>query len=274
MRRGRDRALLALEDQLGQRPGVDRCATGQELIEDDAERVDVSCARDRLAARLFGGDVGGGAEHRADLGMARGGERACDAEVCDLHLPVSEAEDVLWLDVPVHEPLGVGGLERRAQLDRDRDDLRRWERAASFDVLCKRASVHVFHDDVGATPVLADVIDLNDVRVDEPRGQPRFAQESLPEGFVIGELQREDLEGDWAFEHAVAGEVDGCHPAAAEDPFNHETLGGRSTIETLVRHGVRTPDHVAAHGKASRPSRQLTPGGRDRCTPVQSCSLT
>ena len=68
----RQRALvLAPDRELGEGRALPRQAAGEQLVEDDAERVDVGGGRRLLAARLLGRQVGGRADHRADLGQAR-----------------------------------------------------------------------------------------------------------------------------------------------------------------------------------------------------------
>ncbi len=79
-----DRLLLLLERQLGQRAVLVRQPPGEELVGADPERVDVRRRPGLVAARLLGREVGGGAEHRADLGDARLLGRLGDAEVGQL----------------------------------------------------------------------------------------------------------------------------------------------------------------------------------------------
>jgi hypothetical protein len=45
--------LFAFQQQLGKRVGAERCLSGQQLVEDDAEGVDVGRAGDGIAAGLF-----------------------------------------------------------------------------------------------------------------------------------------------------------------------------------------------------------------------------
>ena len=130
----------------------------------------MSAARsDPLAARLLRCEVRRGAEHGARLGVTRRLERACNPEVRELHLPVARAENVLRLDVAVHEVRRVRGLERSADLDADRDDLGGRQPATPRELVGERLAVDVLHDDVRPAFVLADVVDLHDVRVDELR---------------------------------------------------------------------------------------------------------
>ena len=62
--------------ELGEGRALPRQPAGEQLVEADAERVDVGGRRRLLAARLLRGQIGGGADDRADLGEPRlGGSR-------------------------------------------------------------------------------------------------------------------------------------------------------------------------------------------------------
>ena len=61
----------------------------------------------------------------------------------------------------------------------------------------------------------------------------RLADEPLAEAFVLGELGREDLQGDLPLEPVVLREVDDAHAAAAERPLDPIAgdLGARLQID-------------------------------------------
>ena len=79
---------------------------------------------------------------------------------------------------------------------------------------------------------LAGVVDRDDVRVVDRRGQPRLAQEPLAEAHVLGQLRREDLQRDVAVEREVVGAVDDAHPAAAEQRL--QPVAGQLRAETRI----------------------------------------
>ncbi len=111
------------------------------------------------------------------------------------------------------------------------------ERARVAQELGARLAADVLHDDeVAAGRVVeAEVEDLHDVRVHEPRGGERLAAEARDELRVVGEVLGEQLDRDLALEPAVEGELDGRHAAEAE------------ALAELVAAG---DDDAGAHGVA------------------------
>jgi len=98
--------------------------TGQAFVQHTTEREDVGAAVHVLDARL----LGRGVERRPDE-LAGGGEplaRALqpgDAEVRDLGLARGQHDHVGWLDVPVHDAVAVGVVQRARHLGDDAHDL-------------------------------------------------------------------------------------------------------------------------------------------------------
>ena len=91
----------------------ERRLTGEQLEEDDAGRVDVRALIARAAADLFRRAVRDRAHHHASTGRhVIELDRAGEAEICDLHDPVVGDQDVLGLDVAMHETGAVGRGER------------------------------------------------------------------------------------------------------------------------------------------------------------------
>src|SRR4029453_16650202 len=60
------------------------------------------------------------------------------------------------------------------------------------------------------------IVDRDDVRVIEARGEPRLAQQSLPAALVLGKALRQDLERHRTSQPRVAREVDLAHAAAPD----------------------------------------------------------
>src|ERR1700738_4608146 len=119
---GRSRFAVGFGAHHGKRvrPGERQIAC-EHFIEDGTERVDVGARVSAPPADLLRRDVVG----RTDGGReAVPGEPASrlverDAEVDDLHLPRGCDQDVLWLQVAMHDSVAMHVLERLADLLRD-----------------------------------------------------------------------------------------------------------------------------------------------------------
>ena len=104
---------------------LERRLPGQHLHDSAGQRVLVGPAVDRLALDLLGRDVVERAEELAGGGERRRGERVlAEPEVGQVDVigaPLGGVEQyVAWLDVAVHEAVGVRGVQRRGSLGGDR----------------------------------------------------------------------------------------------------------------------------------------------------------
>ncbi len=205
----------------------------QQLVEDDAEGVDVGPVVDRLTGGLLGRDVVGGAENGAGLGDAvLDVERARDPEVGHLRPTVLVQQHVLRLYVPVHDSALVGECERRRDLLAQIDHLLDRKPPNAVDQLLEVVPVDVLEDDELPSGVLAAVDHGHDVRVCELRHRPRLPAKPLDVLLVVAEPPVEDLQRDLSLEQTVVGPVDLGHPAAA-----HELLELVAARDHLARHG-------------------------------------
>ena len=150
----------------------------------------------RVAHRLLGGDVVGGAEHAAGRGHPVLLELARDPEVGQLRPTLGVDQDVLRLDVAVDHVARVGDAEPPGDLDRVGDRLLGVERADAADPLLQRLPFDVLEDDVGVAAVLAGVDHRDDVRVGELRDRPRLLAEALELIGLLGHLAVHHLHRD------------------------------------------------------------------------------
>ena len=107
--------------------------------------------------------------------------RGRDAEVGDERVAILVEEDVVRLDVAVHDPAPVRVVER----DGDLRGIPRRERGTAdgpiaHDDVGQRAAGEVRHDEEHDVADLAVVDDRADVRVRQLRRRLRFAPEALP----------------------------------------------------------------------------------------------
>ncbi|MBL0193521.1 MAG: hypothetical protein IPQ09_04710 [Myxococcales bacterium] len=182
--------------------GVERAEPREQVVEDGADRVDVSALVDHLGARLLG-------RHEARRAQDDSRLRQVDvvvldpthAEVDHLHpghallaglLP--EEEDVLGLHVAVHDALCVGGREPPTDLPSDPHGERDAEPAHLLDERPELFAVEKLRDEVGRALARAvHVDDLNDVRVGDAAGALGLALEARHDLGVLGELGQQHL---------------------------------------------------------------------------------
>jgi hypothetical protein len=179
-----------------------RRAAGERVHEHAAERVDVRARVDALAADLLGRDeaerpdpAAGPAEARAGRGLALG-----QAEVREVGVVLGAEQDVRGLDVAVHEPVRVRGVERAADLA---DDV---GRPLGID------EQHAL--------TLARVVHGNDVRVLDRGRRLGLGDEARAKLRVVGECRGDDLQRDGAVEVQVDRAIDDTHPAAPGEPLD------------------------------------------------------
>ena len=135
-RRGADLFLQQLRNRISLKR---RCA-GDHLVEHDAQCIDV-CSGIKLEVQHgLGGHVLGGTDQSA--GARQGGidsgiaNKLCNAEIeeLDLRSALSRAEeDIGGLDISVHDPAGVRGVEGAAEMGSDVENLHQGDRGARLE---------------------------------------------------------------------------------------------------------------------------------------------
>ena len=125
-----------LVDDLGKARSRERPPAGGKFVQDDPHAEDVAAMVEILAQRLLGAHVAGRPEHLSRLRLLKiGGDvgpvRACrqpfgEPEVEHLDLSPLIQTDIGGLDVAMHNPPVMGGIQRVGDLDGDLDDLARF----------------------------------------------------------------------------------------------------------------------------------------------------
>ena len=217
---------MAPEDRQRALP-AERRLTRQTLEQDTAERVDVGAEVERPSPDLLRGDVVGCPGEMAGLGRSSvGGDVLRETEVAQvavLAASLRRHEDVARLHIPVHQtPLvrriqGIGDLLDDRQRAVGREQALLLQHAPEIDPL------DVAHRDEQAPVVLARLVDRDDSRVVDRRGQARLAQEALAEARVLRELGCQQLQRHLAAEDEILGQVDDTHAAPPEQRLDPVT---------------------------------------------------
>ena len=170
-----------------------------------------------------------------------------DAEVAQVHLLATAGprrprdQDVARLDVPVHEPGLVHGVERLRHGPEHRAHPLDVERALSVEYGAEILPVDEAHRQVQDPVRVARVVDRHDVRVFEARRDGGLALEPAAVVRVGGQRRRQDLERDGAVQLQMGRPVDHPHPALADERIDavtgqHVPDPARCGCAPLIRH--------------------------------------
>ncbi len=225
---------------------VERRRAGEQLVEHDAERVDVGRRRDLVAQDLLRRRVG--RRERSEGGLRLpvvASERVVEdlrqPEVHELGFAFGGDEHIRRLDVAVHDQLAVRVGHRAADLQEERDARPRIE-AVSRGIGDERLAGHVLHHEEGfAVGGDAAIEQPRDVRVRERRQDLALAAKV---GFEIGRRHGapDHLQRDVVAVLPVGAprEEHRAHAAAAELP--HDLVGAHARAG-----GCRAPTQPPPH---------------------------
>ena len=126
-------------------------------------------------------------------------------------------EDVLRLQVAVHQSLRVRGADGRAHSAQDLEHLQSVHRHVWRKPLPQRLPFEQFHDQKrpGVT-VHAEIVDPDDVRMGEAGGRAGLVAEARVEIDRADQVVANQLHGHRPFERFVHGGVDRAHPASSQ----------------------------------------------------------
>ncbi len=195
----------------------------QHLEQDAGQAVDVAAAVHRAAGDLLGRHIVERADELADAGEP--GQRQGllrQPEVGEIGVLGAVAvgalgdEDVARFDVPVHQVVRMGGVQRGGDLEGDPAGGLQRQRSVAVEQRPQIPPPDVAHRDVEHAVGLPGLEDRHDVRVVDRRGHPRFMGEAPAEGVVPGELGRQQLHRHGTAEPQIFRAVDHRHPAPAD----------------------------------------------------------
>ena len=212
---------------LGEVRAAERQLAGGQFVENNPQTEQIGALVERLAQGLLGTHIPAAfpgwcppesAASRPSFPARRPIRREPfgQSEIQDLDLASFIQADVGRLDITVHDPAGMSGVQRVGHLGGQIDDLRNLE-PSFFQDRIQRPAFDEFHGDK-RQPVfrLAHVVHNADVRMIERRGGPGFLQKSLPSLGVRGQFRRQELDRRFAFEPSVLGQKDLSHAAGTE----------------------------------------------------------
>ncbi len=200
----------------------ERRTPGDQVVEHAPDRVDIGASIDLAStAALLGRHERRGPHDDGGLGLVRRVvDELRDPEVDDLralaagYLWIGDEEDVLGLEITVHDAGGVGGAERARHLPHDAQRLAGSQTPEPAQTLVERLALEQLHHDVGAAVLgVAEIEDLHDPRIGH-RGRGARLVEEPPHGVGLERGRRvQHLDRRLASDHRVLGEPDGPHSA-------------------------------------------------------------
>ena len=159
-------------------------------------------------------------------------------EVGQVHvlLPVRRGQHhVRGLDVAVHQPAAVGGVECSRDLLDDPDRAFRLDPALGHDHRPQIGPLDPAHRDEQLALRVARLVDRDHVRVLDRRGQARLALEARTEVRLGGQLRHDQLERDLPVEAHLGRAVHAAHPALSGEAL--DPVAGQDRANRDLGHG-------------------------------------
>jgi hypothetical protein len=100
-----------------------RQPSGQQLIQDDPDRIQVGGASQCVPSSLLRRHIGGGPQRRAGQRQRAAGGISGDAEICESGNAISANQDVLRLDVAMDDSRPMHSLQTAQHLNAKLDRL-------------------------------------------------------------------------------------------------------------------------------------------------------
>ena len=166
---------------------------GDHLIHNDTEGINIALGIAVAAAGLLRGRVVHGTHgHRAD------GAAGChlgNAKIRHFHLSFSGNDDVLGLDVPVHNVQIVGRLNAHGHLNGNAGRLPDGQLALALDIIFEGNALHQFHNDIVDAVLIADIVHIYHVGMGQTGCRLGLCPEFCYEALVPAEFLLQHLDG-------------------------------------------------------------------------------
>src|ERR1700719_3456340 len=135
-------------------------------------------------------------------------------EVQYLCRSATHQKNICGLDIAVHDPFGVSGVETIGNLNADFEKLRQRHRLPG-DAMLQRLSLQQLHGDKWTALEFSNIVNRADIWMVERRRSPRFATESLDCLRILRSVVRKKFKRDTSAQPSVFGLVHHAHSAAA-----------------------------------------------------------
>ena len=193
---------------------VERHTTGNHLIHDNTQGIDIASSVHVTVSGLLRGSVVNRSHHIRVDGVGGGGSG--NAEVRYLDLSLRGNDNVLGFDIPMNDILLVGRLDAPSHLDGNADGLFEVQPALLFNISLEGNTLHIFHHDIVHAVLAAYIVDIDNVGMLQTRRRLGLRAEFRHKGHVLGELRLQHLYRDLPVQNVILCLVDIRHTAGAD----------------------------------------------------------
>ena len=236
----RDRIFEMCEDDGHRGVAIIWHLTGQHLVHRTAEAVDIRTLIRLPRAGLFRRNIVDGAHDGSIDRLLRRGTR--DAEVRHLHISLTVDDDVLRLDIPVHDAHLMRELDAGRRLQRDGDGLLRVHASRTLDIVFQCDALDELHHDIVQLRlrIIDDIVDRDDVRMIQLRRRLGLILKLPDEILILAVLLLQHLDRDHTAHLPIVRTIDIAHAALSDQ---------RIDLITFVEHLSLLQHHIVASSR-------------------------